>query len=208
MGLTVNVVCPIFLLVMNVQEKRYLLEFDKIHKLAEYSIALYSEKPKEERRQKISDDFIDYLILAYALGITEASEILGEKITPDSERMYAAIYKRIADKTISNRIDEYTTADDEYGLMRLIDSEFHRVYNTAIYDAAEQAEGNGKVIIKRWNTMLDDRVRDTHDYLEGVEVGLDERFYTYDGDSARFPGDFELAQNVANCRCYLTFYAL
>ena len=193
---------------MNEQEKRYLLEFDRIHKLAEYSIAIHSELPKEQRRKRLDDDFIDFLIIAYELGIREAGEMLGIRMKPDTNKMYAAIYKRIADETVTQRIAKYSDDNDEYGLMRLIDSEFHRVYNTAIYDAAEQAEADGRVIVKRWNPMMDDRVREQHFYLEGVEVGLDERFYTYDGDSARFPGDFELAQNNVNCRCYLTFYAL
>lgn len=196
---------------MNEQEKRYLLEFDRIHKLAEYSIAIHSELPKEQRRKRLDDDFIDFLIIAYELGWREADEMLGQSTKPDNNKMYAAIYKRIADETVTQRITKYSDDADEYGLMRLIDSEFHRVYNTAIFDSAEtaaqteKAKKSGKQIIKQWNTMLDDRVRDTHDYLEGMKVGIDERFYTYDGDSARFPGDFSLASGNVNCRCYLTF---
>lgn len=53
--------------------------------------------------------------------------------------------------------------------------------------------------------MEDDKVRDTHDYLEGMSVGIDEEFYTYDGDHALYPGGFENAQNNVNCRCFLTY---
>ena len=53
--------------------------------------------------------------------------------------------------------------------------------------------------------MLDDRVRDTHDYLEGVEVGLDDEFYTYLGNKAMFPGQFGVAEEDVNCRCWVTF---
>jgi hypothetical protein len=58
---------------------------------------------------------------------------------------------------------------------------------------------------KTWVTMMDDRVRDTHDYLEGETVGIGEDFYTYDGDHASAPGLFELAENNVNCRCELLF---
>ena len=60
-----------------------------------------------------------------------------------------------------------------------------------------------KTIYKQWRTMLDDRVRETHDFLEGATVPVDARFYTNDGDSARFPGDFMLVENNANCRCLI-----
>jgi hypothetical protein len=53
--------------------------------------------------------------------------------------------------------------------------------------------------------MDDDRVRDTHMFLEGVEVPMGERFYTFDGDSAMIPGDFALPENNINCRCTLSY---
>jgi hypothetical protein len=49
--------------------------------------------------------------------------------------------------------------------------------------------------------MQDDRVRDTHDYLEGMVVPFSSRFYTYDGDSADYPGGFTLPENNIGCRC-------
>ena len=51
--------------------------------------------------------------------------------------------------------------------------------------------------------MRDDKVRETHDYLEGVEVDLASEFVTFDGDSAKFPGDFSRAENNVNCRCVI-----
>ena len=86
--------------------------------------------------------------------------------------------------------------------MRIIDTEAHRDYSTGSFDAAKKS---GKQVMKHWNTMLDDRVRDTHQYLEGVAVELDDLFYTFDGDSALFPGGFMLPQNNINCRCIVTF---
>lgn len=195
---------------MNGQDKRYLLEFDRIHKLSEYTIALYSNS--ENKRQEVKDDFLDFLIFAYSFGTAEAYKLLGvEKKEPKKDKMYDAIYKNIAGKNFEQRVDDEIDHDGE--LMRLIDSEFHRVYNTALFDTADDINndpqsGKAGLIMKTWITMGDDRVRDTHDYLEGTTIPLDERFYTYDDDSARYPGDFTLASNNCLCRCSISFSTL
>lgn len=90
-------------------------------------------------------------------------------------------------------------------LSRLAETEAHRVLNEAILDSAlEYAKNNpDTTVTKTWATMLDDRVRETHDYLEGVTVPVDSRFYTFDGDSAMAPGGFSKPQNSINCRCIL-----
>lgn len=88
----------------------------------------------------------------------------------------------------------------------LLESEYHRVFNDASSDTAKKIEKKlGKKGTKTWATMRDDRVRDTHEYLEGQTVSIDEKFYTFDGDSAYAPGGFSTAENNANCRCVLKF---
>ena len=57
--------------------------------------------------------------------------------------------------------------------------------------------------MKQWQTMRDGRVRDTHSYLQSAMVNLDDKFYTFDGDSALYPGGFELPENNVNCRCWI-----
>lgn len=86
-------------------------------------------------------------------------------------------------------------------IIRIADTEMHRIANQAALDTAKYAGAK----YKTWATMLDDKVRDTHDYLEGMTVGIDEDFYTYDGDHAPAPGLFELPENSINCRCELIF---
>ena len=86
-------------------------------------------------------------------------------------------------------------------LTRIADTEMHRIANTAALDTAKRAGARSKT----WVTMADERVRDTHSYLESETVGIDEDFYTYDGDHASAPGLFELAENNVNCRCELLF---
>ena len=59
--------------------------------------------------------------------------------------------------------------------------------------------------MKTWGTMLDDRVRDTHEYLEGVTIPIEAEFYSFRGGSTLYPGQWGIPEEDCNCRCYLTF---
>lgn len=67
----------------------------------------------------------------------------------------------------------------------------------------QEQEYDGRPLSKTWMTMLDEKVRDTHQYLEGMTIPLDDEFYTYDGDHAQAPGGFTSAAENCNCRCQL-----
>ncbi len=86
-------------------------------------------------------------------------------------------------------------------LIRKAETETHRDANTAALETAKKAGAKNKT----WVTMLDDKVRETHAYLEGMTVPIGDDFYTYDGDHAPAPGLFDLAENNVNCRCELVF---
>lgn len=60
-------------------------------------------------------------------------------------------------------------------------------------------------VAKVWNSRHDDRVRDTHQVLDGQARGIGERFVSPSGAHLRYPHD-PLAPigEVANCRCFLT----
>ena len=101
-----------------------------------------------------------------------------------------------------DRIREQLDEDSLDGILRIIDTEAHRDYNTAVVDAGVRS--GEPSLKKQWNTMMDNRVRDEHQYLEGSVVGIDDYFYTYDGDYALAPGGFETPENNVNCRCWIT----
>ena len=67
------------------------------------------------------------------------------------------------------------------------------------------ATETGRDVYKTWQTMQDDRVRETHDYLEGMTIPLKEKFKTLDMDEADAPGGFTLPENNVNCRCWLSY---
>lgn len=60
-------------------------------------------------------------------------------------------------------------------------------------------------VYKTWKDVGDLRVRDTHQYLNGISVPLNDYFFSISGDYGRFPGDFKTAAENANCRCHLRY---
>lgn len=180
-----------------------LAEWDELNLIREYAEAFFSGIRRKDRNALVS--FCDYLefvlCLAYTYGWQDAEEIIGAvpmKAGMDDK----AVNAEIGGKTFRERITEETTPEE---ILRLIDTEAHRDYNTGVYEAAESS---GRTDIhKQWGTMKDDRVRDSHRYLEGMTVGLHDRFYTDDGDSAMYPGGFSLPENNVNCRCYVMLTA-
>lgn len=160
-------------------------------------------RQKEEnslKPEQAIDEVLDILILAYLYGTVAANSMLDTDIAVDENDMFTTINKDIAGKTYADRVREYAEKGDVYGIARVTETDTHRVYNHAVQTVAEKSNRN---VRKLWRTEMDDKVRDTHSYLEGMSVGLNERFFTYDGDSALYPGNFALAENNANCRCVI-----
>lgn len=182
--------------------------FDELEILRERlnaDFALGTEERKQLRDDRI-DEILDMLIMAYVFGTEDADEELTVTETVVTEEMYEAVWKVIADKNWEQRVREYFddpngTVDD---IMRVVETDTNRIYNDAVLNVGNKVAESGTPVSKTWNTMLDDRVRDTHEYIESVTVPIDRRFYTFDGDSAMAPGGFTDPQNNINCRCSIT----
>ena len=99
-------------------------------------------------------------------------------------------------------MEEQFNDGDVYGLLRIIDTEAHRDYNAAVYQAGIESGRTG--LRRKWVTRNDDRVRDPHAYMEGMEVGINDYFYTYTGDSTLYPGGFGVPELDINCRCAIS----
>ena len=151
--------------------------------------------------EDILDEMLDIYLLSYTNGATATNSELGTDAMPPVDAVNAAVYAEIAGKTWQDRvIGYYESGGSLYDIMRIAETDATRIYNQGAVDAVV-ANGMQDAASKRWRTMNDDRVRDTHDYLEGMVVPFNERFYTYDGDSADYPGGFDLPENNINCRC-------
>jgi hypothetical protein len=149
----------------------------------------------------IEDELLDIFLLSYAFGATATNAELGTTEMPAAEAVSAAVDAVIAGETWRERVEGYCESGGTlYDIMRIAETDATRIYNQGAVDAVV-ANGLQDSTSKRWCTMMDDRVRDTHDYLEGMVIPFNERFYTYDNDSAEFPGGFTLPENNVNCRC-------
>lgn len=196
------------------------MPFDELSVVSERIKSDFQLTPEQRKAVKEDrmDEILELLILSYLYGNEAANDMLYRteietrmrsetetvRIVPiDTDSMNGSVYRDIAGENWEQRVSDYYdsedgTADD---VIRVLDTDSHRVYNDAIEDVGERSSGR---IYKTWETMLDDRVRDTHEWLQSVRVPLNERFYTFDGDSARYPGDFTLPQNNINCRCRIS----
>ena len=189
---------------------QYTTALDELNVLTTASYRLAGGENISARVDQISDDVLSFLIQAYTLGVEHASVMLAYELSVDLESMEDAIFLVIDGKTFQDRVADHVVANDPRGLQMLVESEFHRVYNTAVQDGGKEFTANGNFgVTKDWITVRDDKVRETHNYLEGQSVALEEEFYTFDGDHAPYPGGFTRAENNVNCRCIvrLTFDA-
>ena len=171
--------------------------------------------PFQERitAKEVIDEIYDILVLAYVYGWDNVVKDLGVSIEVDTDKAVASIERPIAGKTFTDRVNEYVgevgelTEENVEEVIRIVETETNRVFNEGGAEAAEAAEEEtGKVAMKRWHTMEDERVRSTHFVLEGTVIPKNEKFHTFDGDEARYPGDFMLPQNVINCRCFVEYF--
>lgn len=187
--------------------KPNLFNWDELNILREDAIRFVRDAKQKKPRKEDIDRFCDYMefvfCLIYDYGWKDAEQIIG--IVPAKDGLDdKAVNLEIDGETFRERAEKQIADLSEEGILRIIETEMHRDYNTGVYDAAKQS---GKRVMKHWNTMQDGRVRETHDYLEGAVVRVDDRFYTFDGDSALAPGGFSKPENNCNCRCWITLTA-
>ncbi len=182
-----------------------ILPMDELNRLDEEIRQRFGDAQLTDRREEeedIIDELLDLFLLAYAMGNSVTNDNLASNYSPSVDDVMKVVDAKVAGKTWRERVEEYfSSGGTGADIARIADTETHRIANTAAFDTAKKAGAKNKT----WVTMLDDRVRETHDYLEGMTVGIDEDFYTYDGDHASAPGLFELAENNVNCRCELLF---
>jgi len=185
------------------REQAYLTALDELNVIM---LEVYYSADPKQKVKTVTDELFSILVEAYLLGIDHASDMMKSFLVVDQERMESAVYAVITGETFADRAERHIENGDVAALQTLAESEYHRVYNTAVSDGVtEYIRETGAVVEKIWLTVGDDRVRDTHEDLAGVSVGVNDRFYTFDGDSALFPGGFSNAQNNVNCRCWLEY---
>ena len=177
-----------------------LFEWDELNLIREEAARIMA-LPKQQREPQRFCDYLEYVLcLVYGYGWQDAEKVIGSVPKPDGLDD-KTVNLEIEHKTWRERAEDVLKAGTLAELLRIIDTESVRDYNTAVTDAARESGLSG--IRKRWNTQLDWRVRDAHMELEGQTVGIDDLFYVAE-DSAYAPGGFSDPSLNVNCRCYLT----
>lgn len=181
-------------------QKQRQLRFDEINQLVKEigtdSVEEYKALPIEEKRrhkQRFWDCLWDWLLDGWAAGLLFVGE---DKDLPDITKILNWVYPR--GETTSDIYDKDIT--DREKLQRMIEAEANRCFNSGVIEAVRGVKG----VMKTWETMGDERVRETHEYLEGMTIPFDEEFVTIGGDSAMAPGMFSDAENNVNCRCWVS----
>ena len=192
-------------------------EFDELNNIkTEISkVVLGTDGDWHTTRRRCEDMIFELITMGYVYGIEVAGLDLETDIPVSASRMYEVADTPTKDETFRDRIDthfrEYEETQDAETLINplsvIAETETHRAINTGSLDGAEeyQRQHPDMTVMKTWMTMLDERVRIEHDFLEGATVPLDARFYAPDGDSALYPGDFMQASLNVNCRCLLRY---
>ena len=185
-------------------EHMTILPTDEINALEERLKVQFNEEGRiasREDAEDIIDELLDLFLLSYANGATATNTELGTSEMPSVDAVDAAVYAAVAGETWRDRVmGYYESGGTLYDIRRIAETDATRIYNQGALDAVI-VNGATSGAMKRWRTMDDDRVRDTHSYLVGMEIPFGERFYTYDNDSADYPGGFSLPENNVNCRC-------
>lgn len=87
-----------------------------------------------------------------------------------------------------------------YNSYRVARTEGHRINQEASFDAMSKAKEAGADVVKKWDSTLDGRTRETHRSLEGQIRELDDPFEV-NGKQAMYPSGFGIASEDINCRC-------
>lgn len=175
---------------------RDLADFDELNLIRHEAQVIWTGNPPDRKKREEFCDWLEFVLChVYAWGWEGVEDVIG-KVNVMWNGDLETVNLEIAGETFRDRVLDVDTAEE---VLRIIDTEAHRDFNTGAFNCAKASGKDG--LKKRWETMRDDRVRDTHDYLEGMVVGIDDAFYTYDGDSAMYPGGFADPANNVNCRC-------
>lgn len=182
------------------------MPFDELNKfkmtLPQFFDADGRLKKTKENLDSLLDMLEDLFFLAYANGVESTNLDLASNAEPTLDEMLDVVDRKIVGKTWRDRVREYyenggTVADIE----RIAETETHRDANAGAYDAAKKAGATEKV----WHCMMLPTSRDTHIYLDGVTAPIDGEFYSFNGGSTKYPGEWGIAEEDVNCLCWLTY---
>lgn len=190
-----------------------ILPFDELNELR-FKLTPHlteSDDPTQPGRRRIKsekdlydiiDMMLDLFLLAYARGVEAVNEQLGTDFRPTTDEIEDTVYRPVKGATWVDRMWAwYESGGDEEDIMRIAETEAHRDGNTAADNTAKKAGATTKT----WVCQMLPTSRDTHVYLDGTTVGIDDEFYSYTGAHTKYPGEFGEPDEDCNCLCELKY---
>ena len=152
--------------------------------------------------EDIIEDLLDIFLLAMARGVLSVNEQFGTEYKPSAVQVEKTIYEKIDGVTWEDRVRTWyenggTTAD----VIRIAETESHRIGNEAAYTAAKEVGATRKT----WHCMMLPTSREEHIWLNGVTVPIDAEFYNEKGQSTLYPGQWGVPEQDVNCLCELSY---
>lgn len=137
-----------------------------------------------------------------------------EWITRTNNHRHNFIYKLSSDlkgglkrgdtyKTLSRKLKEETQISANKANV-IIRTEGHRVHSQARKDSLDAVSKQGVKMYKTWVSSHDERVREQHQDMDGVEIPYEEDFVLPDGTTGSAPALTGEAHHDINCRCIIT----
>jgi hypothetical protein len=182
---------------------RSILPFDELNALSDRLRQQYGSVPLSKTDEEdVIDELLDLFLLAYAMGNDVTNDNLSSDYEPNLDEVMETVDAEVAGESWRERVKHwFDIGGSVEDIIRIAETESHRIANTSAIKAAKRAGAKEKT----WVTMMDDRVREQHDWLEGVTIGIDDDFYASDGSHAPAPGMFGVPEQDVNCRCELMF---
>jgi uncharacterized protein with gpF-like domain len=204
--------------VANFDELNRLVGFERSLSINRYFDEMHLTKQQKAYRKRLASQLYEemvwlmsYMFYARQQGISVSMdaiteirdryrEALGNTVAID---LYIAthidsITADIVDATNRHRDDPYFYSKDRARL--IAEGEANSIFNHTEY---EEAAKNKKY--KTWHTIMDNRERESHAEVNGTKIPIDDYFVLH-GGTCLYPRSDELpTEEVANCRCSLTF---
>lgn len=118
------------------------------------------------------------------------------------QQLTIASTQGLSPSQLSKNVGEVFTQNN-YNIRRIVETESHRLQETAKLDTMERAEAQGNEVWKKWISARDSRVRASHRQLNGTTIKKDELFHSPTGARGKAPGLMGSAADDINCRCFL-----
>lgn len=181
-----------------------LMPFDELNRFGR-ELPIHFEDGKirsKEDEEDIIEELFELFLLAYSTGRNVTEESLGNIVRVTLDEIMDTVDRKIAGKTWRERVSEYfENGGTEDDIVRIAETETHRISNESAFETAKKAGATKKT----WHCMMLPTSRDSHIYLDGVEAPIDGEFYSINGGSTQFPGQWGIAEEDVNCLCWLTY---